>query len=236
MKITWFGQACFLIESDGTAGSADRLAIITDPYDPKIGLTLPDNLCADVVTVSHQHMDHNNISAIGGNPTVISTSLPIGTKPVEIKDVTIVGIDSFHDNEGGKKRGKNIIFKFAISDENNDRIVFAHLGDLGHVLNDDQLRQLVGTGNIDILMIPVGGTYTIDAAVAVKVVHQIQPKIIIPMHYGIQGLGFPLDPVGMFTEKLAKPIKTEDILKISKTSLDAMEKEAEVVVLRPMGH
>ena len=105
MKITWFGQACFLIESGD-------VTVVTDPYDSKIGLTLPKDLCADVVTVSHQHMDHNNVSAVGGNPTVISAVSTIDMPAIKVRNATFTGIDSFHDKEGGAKRGKNIIFKF----------------------------------------------------------------------------------------------------------------------------
>lgn len=203
MKITWFGQACFLIETDDTA-------VVTDPYDSKIGLTLPNDLKADVVTVSHQHMDHNNVSAVGGNPSVIGKS-----GVVTVKNITFTGIDTFHDNEGGSKRGQNIVFKFTL-----DGMTIAHMGDLGHVLNDMQVQELRG---VDILMIPVGGHYTIDGEEAVKVVNQIKAKIIIPMHYGFKGrLGFPLDPVELFIEKMALPVKSVDVLEMAENLLPPM--------------
>jgi L-ascorbate metabolism protein UlaG (beta-lactamase superfamily) len=231
MKITWFGQACFLVESGG-------VTIVTDPYDSKIGLTLPKDLRADVVTISHQHMDHNNVSAVGGNPTVIMAS-----GATEIKGITFTGIDSFHDNEGGAKRGKNIIFKFTVPEKTSGNtdvsggkesiVTCAHLGDLGHVLDDNQLKQL-GIGTIDILMIPVGGSYTISATEAVEIVHQIQPKIVIPMHYGVKGLGFPLDPVELFTEKMTGEninVLTKNILDANKSMLDEMAHKTEVIIL-----
>jgi L-ascorbate metabolism protein UlaG (beta-lactamase superfamily) len=209
MKITWFGQSCFLIETN-------NITVVTDPYDSKIGLTLPKDLKADIVTVSHQHMDHNNVSAVGGNPSVILTS-----GSTTVKGIIFTGINTFHDNEGGGKRGQNVVFKFAL-----DGITIAHLGDLGHMLNDTQTQELRG---VDILMIPVGGTYTIDGAVAVKVVDQIQPKIVIPMHYGIKGLGFPLDPVELFTEKMSLPIKNADVLEVAENLLPP---KPEVMILK----
>ncbi len=208
MKITWFGQACFLIETD-------EVAVVTDPFDPKIGLTLPKDLKANIVTVSHQHMDHNNVSAVGGNPSVISKS---GTTTV--KNITFIGIDTFHDNEGGSKRGSNIIFKFTL-----DGMTIAHLGDLGHILTDMQALELRG---VDIIMIPVGGGPTINVEIATKIVDKIQPKIVIPMHYGVKGLGFPLDPVELFTEKMALPVKKIDVLDIAESLLPP---KPEVVVL-----
>ena len=209
MKITWFGQACFLIKTDD-------IAVVTDPYDPKIGFALPENLKADIVTVSHQHMDHNNVSAVGGNPTVISAG-----GSTTVKNITFTGINVFHDNEGGNKRGKNIVFKFTL-----DGITIAHMGDLGHILTDTQTKEL---GDVDILMIPVGGNYTIDAGMAVKVVNQVKPKIVIPMHYGIKELGFPLDPVDSFIEKMALPVKNMDVLELVK---DQITTKPEVVILK----
>lgn len=194
MKITWFGQACFLIKTD-------TAVVVTDPYDPKIGLTLPKDLTADIVTVSHQHLDHNYVSAISGNPSVVEKN-----GSTTIKDIVFTGIDTFHDNENGKKRGPNIIFKFTL-----DGITIAHFGDLGHMLSDAQVLELQ---EVDILMIPVGGGYTIDGAIAAQIVEKVQPKIVIPMHYGVKGLGFPLDPVESFTVKMALPLKRLDIVDV----------------------
>jgi L-ascorbate metabolism protein UlaG (beta-lactamase superfamily) len=208
MKITWFGQACFLIETDD-------IAVVTDPFDPKIGLTLPKDLKADIVTVSHQHMDHNYVSAVGGDPSVISTG-----GSTTITNVTFTGINTFHDDVGGSKRGPNIIFKFTL-----DGITIAHLGDLGHMLTDMQALELRG---VDIIMIPVGGGPTINVEIAAKIIDKIQPKIVIPMHYGVKGLGFPLDPVELFTEKMALPVKKVDVLEVEENLLPP---KPEVVIL-----
>lgn len=208
MRITWLGQACFLIETKD-------VSIVNDPYDQKIGIALPKNLKADVVTVSHDHMDHNNISAVAGNPTVVSA---IGSST--IKEITFTGIASFHDNEKGQKRGLNTIFKFVV-----DGVTLAHVGDLGHILNSEQTQQIM---DVDILMIPVGGNYTIDATAATKVIAQLKPKIIIPMHYRTKTLGIKLDPVELFTTKINLPVKFLDKLDIDKTSLP---QTPEVVVL-----
>ncbi len=210
MKITWFGQSCFLLETH-------TISIVTDPYDSQIGLKLPTDLHADIVTVSHQHMDHNNTAAVIGEPKIISD-----TGTITIKEVVCEGITSFHDDEQGKKRGQNIIFKFSL-----EGINIAHLGDLGHMLTDTQLSLL---GHVDILLIPVGGSYTIDGVVAAAIVQQLQPTITIPMHYGITGLGFPLEPVESFTKNVSLPVRTQNTLEITK---DSLPKKAEIVVLQP---
>ena len=163
MKIKWLGHAAFLITSD----SGTR--IITDPYKPaddlkygKIGES------ADIVTVSHDHFDHNNAAAVKGSPRVIK-----GT--TEAKGIKFKGIPTHHDEAGGKQRGNNIIFCFEV-----DGIRVCHLGDLGHPLDDKQVAEI---GKVDIVLTPVGGNFTIDARVATEVCDKLTPRVIIPMHY-----------------------------------------------------
>ncbi len=210
MEIKWHGQSCFQIRS----GS---VTVIIDPYGPEIGLTLP-KLSADIVTISHQHPDHNNAAAIEGNPKIIMTG-----GITKYKNIEITGIESFHDEEQGSKRGLNLIFTFSI-----DGIKIVHAGDLGQTsLTVDQLALLK---DIDILMIPVGGAdFTIDAEGAIKIINQLNhPKIIIPMHYGIKNIVFPLAPVDEFVEKSGIMPSRQDVLEITKESLP---QETAIIIL-----
>lgn len=168
MDIYHLGHSSFLIKtSEGT--------LITDPYDSKmVGLRYPKKE-ADIVTVSHDHKDHNIVSQVGGNPFII-------TYPGEYEknDIHVTGYPSFHDNKNGEERGKNIIFKIEA-----DHLTLVHCGDLGHVLTNDLLEEI---GNIDVLMIPIGGTYTISSDEAIKIVQEVEPSIVIPMHFFQEGM------------------------------------------------
>jgi len=174
MKIKYLGHATFVINSD--AG----VRIITDPYETGPDLTYGEiTESADIVTVSHHHHDHGNVAAVKGNPEVVSRAGRSTAKGIEF-----MGIASYHDEAGGSLRGDNIIFCFEV-----DGIRVCHLGDLGHLLDDKQVKEI---GSVDILLIPVGGFYTIDAKAATEVCDQLQPRVIIPMHYktekGIPGI------------------------------------------------
>ncbi len=171
MIITWQGHSCFKIQDKTTS---DGITLATDPYSKEIGLKL-SNFEANIVTVSHDHDDHNNVAGLRGTPAVVDCA-----GEYDIKGVLIQGVDSFHDSENGSQRGGNIIYRIEMDD-----ISVTHLGDLGGPLNSDQLEKLAGT---DILLIPVGGKYTIDAKQAVEVISQIEPRIVIPMHYSIPGV------------------------------------------------
>lgn len=202
MIITWWGQSCFRIQ-DKTG--PDGVTVVTDPFDKSVGLKVP-NFEADIVTVSHDHFDHNNPDSLRGGPAVIKTA-----GEYDIKGVIIQGVDSYHDDKQGEERGKNIIYRIEMED-----MSIVHLGDLGHVLENKQLESLVGT---DILMIPVGGTYTLDAQKAVEVVSQIEPRMVIPMHYQVKGLKVDLAGVDAFVKQLGINPTYEDKLKISKKEL-----------------
>ena len=166
MKIKYLGHAAFAITSD--AG----LKIITDPYyTTRANLSYGEiTESADIVAVSHDHHDHGNVAAVKGNPEVVSRAGRSTARGIEFK-----GIASYHDDAGGSLRGNNIIFCFEL-----DGIKVCHLGDLGHRLDDKQVAEI---GSVDILLIPVGGFYTIDARVATEVCDRLQPSVIIPMHY-----------------------------------------------------
>jgi len=175
MKVKYLGHAAFIITS------RTGLKIITDPYATEPGfLDYGEiNESADIVTVSHGHHDHNNVAAVKGSPEVVSRAGRSVVKGIEFK-----GIASYHDEAGGSLRGGNIIFCFEL-----DGVTVCHLGDLGHRLDDEQLKEI---GSVDVLLIPVGGNYTIDAKVAAEVCDQLKPRVVIPMHYktekGIPGI------------------------------------------------
>jgi len=216
MKITWAGQACFQISA--LNGKDNPVNIVIDPFSD-IGLKEP-RLEADVLLITHEHEDHNNSRAIKGSPLLIN-----GPGEYEVRGVFIQGIDSFHDDSQGKERGKNTIYKIEAED-----IKLCHLGDLGQKqLTDDQLEKI---GAVDILMIPVGGTYTIDGSEATKIIGQIEPKIVIPMHYELPGLKFKLDNVSKFLKAMGKnSIEPQDKLVVKASTLPK-EREMEVVVLK----
>ena len=214
MIITWQGHACFKIQ-DKTG--TDSITLMTDPYDKSVGLKLP-NLEADIVTISHEHADHNNRAAFRGQPYIIDS---VGE--YDIKGVMIEGVKSFHDDKNGAERGDNIIYRIEM-----DGITICHLGDLGHVLDNKQLERLEG---IDILLIPVGGKYTIDAKKAVEVISQIEPRIVIPMHYKTKDLKFDLDDVDKFIKELGVEPTYEEKLKISKKDLPTEDMELVILSL-----
>ena len=212
MIITWQGHSCFKIQDKS---GPDGITLICDPFNKEIGLK-PPNCEADIVTVSHDHEDHNNVGALRGKPFVINSA-----GEYDVKGVFIEGIDSYHDDKDGGERGPNIIYRMEIDD-----ISVAHLGDLGAPLNDVQLERLAGT---DILLVPVGGKYTLDAKMAVEVISQIEPRIVIPMHYQVDGLKLDIDPVDKFIKELSIEPTREDKLKISKKDLP--QEDMELVIL-----
>lgn len=209
MIIKWLGHSSFFIQSSG-------VSLITDPFNPSIGLSFPD-ISANIITISHDHFDHSYREGIKGNPQIIDSA-----GDYELNNIQIEGIKSFHDSQNGTIRGNNIIFKYNIEDMN-----IAHLGDLGHILSDEQINNLIPT---DIVMIPVGGTYTIGPDDAIKVIRQINPKIIIPMHYHTSNLEISsLSTLDTFIQKNNLPHETLSELSITKDQLPAKPK---IIVFR----
>ena len=147
MRITWFGHACFLIEGQGQR-------IVTDPFNDEVGYDIPQ-VEADIVTISHEHWDHNAVDTVGGNPRVVRQP-----GQLEINGIKIEGIGSYHDRSQGRERGRKNIYVYTVE---GMRVV--HLGDLGHLLSEEQIKII---GSVDVLLIPVGGTFTIDADDAFK--------------------------------------------------------------------
>jgi len=165
MKIKWLGHSCFLL----TAGDGTKL--LMDPFKADSHLSYKQvSEEADIVTVSHDHFDHNYAAALPGTPEVVKGGIEKVIKGIKIK-----GVGVFHDETGGKQRGSNTVFCAAIDDIN-----VCHLGDLGHRLST---AQLAAVGKVDVLLVPVGGVFTIDVETANAVCEDIKPRIAIPMHY-----------------------------------------------------
>lgn len=180
MRIEYFGHSCFkLTESTGTS-------IVCDPYNESVGYA-PHKLTCDAVTISHHHFDHDALDDISGSPIVIDKVGCYSLHGVEIK-----AIKSYHDSDGGAKRGANLIFKFRM-----DGIDICHLGDLGERCSSKIIHELLP---INVLMIPVGGTYTIDCEMAKEYVDRIMPDLVIPMHYRNKGCKIDIDKVDSFVD------------------------------------
>ncbi len=181
LQIRWHGHSCFEVTNDVT--------VVTDPHDGRsIGIPAP-NVKGDIILISHDHYDHNSVKSVDKKDSKIITD----SRKRNISGVEIKGFDSFHDESNGAKRGKNIIFRFKIDD-----ISFCHLGDLGHMLDAETIDKI---GNIDVLFIPVGGTFTINHKKAWKVIKKIMPRIVIPMHYKIGGLSIPINNIDPFLKQ-----------------------------------
>jgi len=212
MKVKWLGHASFLITSEEGTG------IITDPYATGMGISYGDiKENADIVTVSHEHGDHNNAAAVSGNPEVVK-----GAGVQEAKGIRFKGIASYHDETQGSERGPNTIFCFAV-----DGVNLCHLGDLGHRLSDEQAAEI---GDLDILMTPVGGFFTIDAAVATEIVEKLQPRVVIPMHYSTDKCAYPIAGVDDFL-KGKSDVKRMDATEVEFSKSD-LPSSTEVVVLK----
>lgn len=211
MDITFLGHSAFRLRGK-------TASLVTDPYDASVGFK-PTKVSADIVTVSHDHHDHNRTDHVLDIKRVVN-----GPGEYEISGVSIIGISTFHDDKNGQLRGKNTVYVIEMDDV---RIV--HLGDLGHKLNEKIQEKI---GNVDVLMIPVGGEYTIGPSEASAVVRSIEPNITIPMHYQMQGLDKKmfgkLKKVDRFLSELGIPSEKTGKLTVKKSDLDSEQK---VVVL-----
>jgi len=171
INVKWFGHSMWKIWND-------EVSIITDPFN-YIGYKLPENESADIVLCSHAHSDHNNISLINGNPEIYDKPGEYDYKSVKINNIRV-----WHDDSTGTQRGPNLLMKFTVSGKN-----FLHCGDLGHIPETSIIAEL---GRIDVLFVPIGGTFTIDALQAKKVIKLLSPVVIFPMHYKTSVLNFPI--------------------------------------------
>lgn len=215
MKIRWLGHACFLISSE--AGPR----IVTDPYTPgAFGCNYkPPAEKADVVTVSHEHQDHNNVKDVKGNPQVVR-----GAGSHQVKGIEFKGVATAHDDSSGSQRGANTVFCFTL-----EGVRVCHLGDLGHALSEKAVAEI---GAVDVLLIPIGGNFTIDAAGADAVANALGPKIVIPMHFNNDRCpSFPVAGIEPFAEKRQRVRQAgETEIEVTKEALPA---ETVTVVLKP---
>ena len=213
MKIKWMGHASFLITSE--AGTS----IITDPYPQGSGLSyIPIKEHVDIIIMSHDHFDHNNISGVPDKPELITGSITKNLKGIEFR-----GIATHHDQSQGKERGANTAFCFSV-----DGVKVCHLGDLGHRLSPEQMTEI---GSVDVLLVPIGGVYTIDAKMAATVVDDLKPRIAMPMHYKTAKCNWPLNTVDDFIKDKTnvKRLNSSEI----EIKSDKLPELTEMVVLEP---
>jgi L-ascorbate metabolism protein UlaG (beta-lactamase superfamily) len=214
IDIIWLGHSCFRIKGKG-------VTLLTDPYDESIGYSL-GNPEADIVTSSHPHPGHGFTSGVGGKPKIVR-----GPGEYEISGVFITGIATFHDAEKGQERGRNTVYLIEMED-----IKLCHLGDLGHPLSTEQVEEI---GNVELLMVPVGGFSTIDAVTAAETVRLLQPAIVIPMHFQTEAVRFQLASVERFLREMGIKAGLEAQPRLSITRAGLSE-ETQVVVLDYRGH
>ena len=209
MEILWLGHSCFQLRGK-------NVTLITDPFAPVSQHSL-GKVNASIVTISHNHPGHNYAQGVGGNPRVVR-----GPGEYEISDVLITGVASYHDDKRGQERGRNTIYVIHMDD-----IVICHLGDLGHTLQEEQLEEVA---DADVLLIPIGGTNTINATQAAEVISQVEPRIIIPMHYRLIG-GDASDPLQKFCREMGiETINAQPKLLVTRTNMPV---ETQVVILEP---
>jgi L-ascorbate metabolism protein UlaG (beta-lactamase superfamily) len=208
VDLTWLGHGCFRLRGRSAA-------VVTDPYPPSLGPKLP-KLEADLITISHQHDNHSYTQAVVKEPYVVD-----GPGEYEVAGVTVTGLPTFHDARHGELHGRNTVCVIELDD-----VRVCHLGDLGHPLAADMLETL---GNIDVLLVPVGGGNTLDAAGASEVVRQVEPRVVIPMHYALPALKTELEPVERFLKEMGvTEAEPQPRLSIQPSSAEA---ETRVVVL-----
>lgn len=216
MELTYFGHSCFSLKSRNAT-------LITDPFSSEIGWSLP-KLTADIVTISHDHYDHSASDQIKGTSRRETPMVIKHPGEYEVQGISVFGYRTFHDAIKGEERGTNTVYLIVF-----DQLRICHLGDLGHQLSDDLIEQL---GHIDVLLVPVGGKYTIDAADAVKVITSLEPGIVVPMHYRLPQHEEKLQelaPLETFQAAYGAPKATE-----AKLSLDQpIEEETSFIVLEP---
>jgi L-ascorbate metabolism protein UlaG (beta-lactamase superfamily) len=203
VTISWYGQSCFRVESKG-------VSLLFDPFSKDIGLRAP-RLNADIFLITHEHYDHNNVKDVPAGAFVIR-----GPGEYEKSGVYTEGIVSFHDNFQGVQRGLNTIYVVKMED-----MRLCHMGDFGQAkLTDEQLEAI---GDVDMLFIPVGGKYTINGSEAAAIVREIEPKIVIPMHYKIPGLNIDIEGPQKFLKEMG--IKPEEVetMKVARKTLPQEE-------------
>jgi len=210
LDLTWLGHGCFRLRGKNAVA-------VTDPYPPALGPRLA-KLEADLVTVSHPHPNHSNVQAVK-DARVID-----GPGEYEVKGITVNGVPAYHDDRKGEERGRNTVFLIEVDD-----VRVCHLGDLGHRLDDASLEVI---GSVDVLLVPVGGGNSLDASRAAEVVRQIEPRMVVPMHYAVPAVKKELDGVDRFLKEMGAP-ETEPIQRLSVQATTGDTETTKVVVLEP---
>src|SRR5436305_7240790 len=207
MEISWLGHSCFQVRGK-------NVSLITDPFSPQLGYSL-GKVNAPIVTISHNHAGQNYVQGVAGNPRIVR-----GAGEYEISDVLITGVASYHDSKRGQELGRNTIYVIHMDD-----LVLCHLGDLGHPLQEEQLEEVA---DADMLLVPIGGQHTINATQAAEVISQVEPHIVIPMHYS-PPIGDVPDPLDKFCREMGiEAINPQSKLSITSSALPA---ENQVVIL-----
>jgi L-ascorbate metabolism protein UlaG (beta-lactamase superfamily) len=210
MDVTWLGHGCFRLRGRSAA-------VVTDPYPPSIGLKL-SRMDADLVTISHEHENHNYTQVVREGAYEIH-----GPGEYEVAGVSVIGVPTYHDAEKGSKHGRNTVYLIEIDD-----VRICHLGDLGHKLEDAEAEAVASP---DVLLVPVGGRTAMNAAQAAEVVRQLEPRYVVPMHYAIPGLKLELDPIDRFLKEMGVTVaEAQPKLAVQKSS---GEYDTKVVVLEP---
>lgn len=213
MEITYIGHSCFKIKGK-------ELTLVIDPYNPKdVGYKLP-KLEADVLLISHQHEDHNYKEGVTGYRLLIDSP-----GEYETKGTFIYGIETFHDNKNGAERGYNIMYLIEM-----DGFNILHTGDLGHELSKETLEKIP---NVDVLLVAVGGTYTIDAEGASDIISELEPGFVIPMHYYVNEQTAKLSKLEKFLDEMGADGKAKREEKLKLTGKNDIPEETTVVVLEP---
>lgn len=202
MKIRWYGHACFKLDF------ANGPYVVTDPFDDHVGYPLCD-ASADIVTASHGHGDHNYVESIQGKPTVLNRA-----GMFTFDDLVVHAVKSHHDANGGAQRGDNLIFIFE-----SDGLKIAHLGDLGH---EPDLKQYAALDGADVLLIPIGGYYTIDTATALKIIDHVKPKLTIPMHFNTAVMNFPITDEKQFVEVGGATYWASNVIEVTRENIHTL--------------
>jgi L-ascorbate metabolism protein UlaG (beta-lactamase superfamily) len=207
MEISWLGHSCFQLRGK-------NVTLITDPFSPQLEHSL-GKINAPIVTISHNHPGHNFAGGVDGDPRIVR-----GPGEYEISDVLITGVASYHDNKHGQELGRNTIYVIHMDD-----LIVCHLGDLGHRLQEEQLEEVA---DADVLLIPIGGQHTINATQAAEVISQVEPHIVIPMHYS-PSIGDVPNPLDKFCREMGiEALNPQPKLSITRSALPA---ETQVVIL-----
>jgi L-ascorbate metabolism protein UlaG (beta-lactamase superfamily) len=211
LTITWLGHSFFKLQ-------AGDVTVVIDPYDAATGLK-PPRFNADLLLITHEHHDHNNRATVMGQPFEVSTP-----GEYEVGGVTVYGVAGFHDTKSGEERGRMTMYRVEM-----EGIRVVHLGDIGQdKLTSEQLEVLDG---VDVLLIPVGGKYTVNGQQAASLVDQLEPRIVVPMHYKIPGLKIDIEGPEAFLKAIGLPAQKEQKLKLQKKDLNPDQRQ--VVLLEP---